>query len=31
LNKEFMGYLKGSPGHQVIRNVLGLIVERVLG
>jgi hypothetical protein len=30
-NKEFTGYLKGSAGHQVIRNVLGLIGEPVLG
>jgi hypothetical protein len=27
LNKGFTGYLKGSAGHQVIRNVLGLIGE----
>jgi hypothetical protein len=30
-NSEFTGFLKGSAGHQVIRNVLGLIVEPVLG
>jgi hypothetical protein len=24
LNNEFMGYLKGSPGHQVTKNVLGV-------
>jgi hypothetical protein len=31
LNKEFTGYLKGSAGHQVTRNVLGLIGELVVG
>jgi hypothetical protein len=30
-NNEFMGFLKGSVGHQVTRNVLGLIGEPVLG
>jgi hypothetical protein len=30
LNKEFTGYLKGSAGHQVTRNVLGLIGELVV-
>jgi hypothetical protein len=31
LNKEFTGYLKGSAGHQVTRNVRRLIGEPVLG
>jgi hypothetical protein len=31
LNKGFTGYLKGSAGHQVRRNVLGLIGELVVG
>jgi hypothetical protein len=31
LNKGFTGCLKGSAGHQVIRNVLGLIGELVVG
>jgi hypothetical protein len=30
LNKGFTGYLKGSAGHQVTRNVLGLIGELVV-
>jgi hypothetical protein len=30
LSKEFTGYLKGSAGHQVTRNVLGLIGELVV-
>jgi hypothetical protein len=30
LNKGFTGYLKGSAGHQVTRNVLGLIRELVM-
>jgi hypothetical protein len=30
-NSEFTGYLKGSAGNQVIRNVLELIGEPVLG
>jgi hypothetical protein len=29
-NKEFTGYLKDSAGHQVTRNVLGLIGELVV-
>jgi hypothetical protein len=31
LSKGFTGYLKGSVGHQVTRNVLGLISEPVVG
>jgi hypothetical protein len=30
-NKKFIGYLKGSAGHQVTRNVLGLTGELVVG
>jgi hypothetical protein len=30
-NNKFTVYLKGSAGHQVTRNVLGLIGEPVLG
>jgi hypothetical protein len=30
LNKEFMGYLKGSAGDQVTENVLGLTGDPVL-
>jgi hypothetical protein len=30
-NNKFMGFLKGNAGHQVTRNVLGLIGEPVLG
>jgi hypothetical protein len=30
LSKEFTGYLKGSAGHQVTRNVIGLIGELVV-
>jgi hypothetical protein len=30
LNKGFTGYLKASAGHQVARNVLGLIGELVV-
>jgi hypothetical protein len=30
LNKGFTGYLKGSAGHQVTRNVLGLTGELVV-
>jgi hypothetical protein len=31
LNKEFTGYLKGSVGNQVTRNVLGLVSELLMG